>query len=427
MDKIIIRGGKPLKGTVDISGAKNACLPIMAACLLSDQPLTLTNVPHLSDIAGMSHLLSQHGVDISFQTPAKGEHPQVIKFHAPYIKSDVAPYEIVCQMRASYYVLGPLLARHGHAKVSMPGGCAIGARPMDLHLMGLEALGATIEIEEGYVIASAPKDGLKGAEISFPLVSVGATAQVMMAATLAKGTTQIINAAQEPDIADLAICLNEMGAKITGAGTARITIEGVAKLKEATHRIIPDRIETGTYMAAAAITRGELTLTNTSIDLLPSFVQKMREAGVVVEAVPNGIYINATGIDLQAVDIITEPFPGFPTDLQAQFLTLMTQATGAAMVTETIFENRFMHVPELARLGADVKIKGRSAVVRGKTPLNGAIVMATDLRASVSLVLAGLVAEGETEVLRVYHLDRGYERLEEKLANVGADIRRVAA
>lgn len=426
MDKIIIRGGRPLKGTVSISGAKNACLPIFAAALLTDKALTLSNVPHLSDIVGMANLLAQHGVNITVESPTNGHRPQVMRFETPKIKSDVAPYEIVRKMRASYYVLGPLVARHGHAKVSLPGGCAIGARPMDLHLMALEALGAKIEIDGGYIQASAPRNGLKGAEITFPLVSVGATCQAIMAATLADGDTDIINAAQEPDVVDLIKCLKSMGANISGEGTARIKIKGVKHLKPALHDVMPDRIETGTYAVAAAITGGDLTLTNTDIDFIPSFAQKMRDAGVTIERVENGIHVKGTR-KLTAVDIITEPYPGFPTDLQAQFLTLMTQADGASMITETIFENRFMHVPELSRLGADIKIKGRSAVVRGKTALAGATVMATDLRASVSLILAGLIADGDTEVLRVYHLDRGYERFEEKLSAVGANIKRVAA
>lgn len=425
MDKILINGGVQLKGTIPISGAKNAGLPLLAACLLADKPLTLSNVPHLSDMTAMLTLLRQHGVDIHLESPADGCQGQIVKLHAAEITNTTAPYELVRKMRASYYVLGPLVARCGEAKVSLPGGCAIGTRPMDLHLKGLEALGAEVKVEEGYIVATAKK-GLVGAEVSFPFISVGATAQIMMAATLAKGKTLLINAAQEPEIKDLADCLIAMGAKITGAGGNRIEIEGVTSLNAASHPILADRIETGTYAAAVAITGGDVILKNTSIDLLPSLTQKMREAGVTVEAVDGGIHIKAKKT-LQATDIITEPFPGFPTDLQAQFMALMTQADGASMVTETIFENRFMHVPELIRLGADIKVKGRSAVVRGKTPLKGATVMATDLRASVSLVLGGLAAEGQTEVLRVYHLDRGYERFEEKLAGVGARIQRVSA
>ena len=425
MDKIRIRGGRPLHGSIPIGGAKNAALPLMTASLLTDEPLVLKNLPLLADITTLSHLLVQHGVSITMLgAESAEERGHVLELKARRIVSTTAPYDLVRKMRATVLVLGPLLARAGRARVSLPGGCAIGTRPVDLHLKALERLGATIELNKGYIEATAEK-GLTGAEIVFPMVSVGATENILMAATLADGESVIINAAREPEIADLALCLNAMGAKITGAGSDRIRIEGVKRLHGATHSVIPDRIETGTYMMAAAITGGSLELLGADHGMVASVARVLEGAGVEVVETPNGIKVSRRANRLNGVDVTTAPFPGFPTDLQAQLMALMSTAAGAATITETIFENRFMHVPELTRMGADIAVHGASAMVRGVEKLTGAPVMATDLRASVSLVLAGLAAEGETTVNRVYHLDRGYERLEDKLAACGAAIERL--
>ncbi|HEY1795379.1 MAG TPA: UDP-N-acetylglucosamine 1-carboxyvinyltransferase [Stellaceae bacterium] len=420
MDKILIRGGRPLCGTVSISGAKNAALPLMAASLLTPAPLTLDNLPHLADIHSMTELLAQHGVRI---TPADNTN-RTVEFAAREIVSTTAPYDLVRKMRASVLVLGPLVARCGIARVSLPGGCSIGARPVDFHLRGLERLGAEIELNEGYIEARAPK-GLRGAEIVFPCVSVGATENLLMAATLAEGETVLVNAAREPEITDLADCLTAMGAKIAGIGTDRLTVTGVGSLHASHHSVIPDRIETGTYMMAAAATGGDVFLEGAQLDHLAAVARILAPAEIDVSECSGGLKVRRRNGRIAGVDVMTEPFPGFPTDLQAQIMTLMTTADGASMITETIFENRFMHVPELARMGANITIHGASALVRGVKALKGAPVMATDLRASVSLIIAGLVADGETVVNRVYHLDRGYERLEEKLAACGARIERI--
>jgi UDP-N-acetylglucosamine 1-carboxyvinyltransferase len=427
MDKIRIRGGQRLTGRIAISGAKNAALPLMTASLLTDRPLTLTNVPHLADIATLVTLLAQLGVEVGLDGRAAdgGAAGHVLRLSAARIRDVTAPYDLVRKMRASVLVLGPLVAREGRAQVSLPGGCAIGTRPVDLHLMGLEQLGAEISVDAGYINARAPR-GLKGTRITFPKVSVGATENLMMAATLAAGETILVNAAREPEIVDLAACLVAMGAAIDGAGTDTIRVQGRDALEGAAHAIVADRIETGTYMMAAAATGGDVELTGTRLDLVTAAADRLRGAGVAFTATPDGFRVRRAG-KLGGVDVMTEPFPGFPTDLQAQMMGLMTVAEGASMITETIFENRFMHVPELARMGADITVHGASALVRGVKRLTGAPVMATDLRASVSLVIAGLVAEGETVLNRVYHLDRGYERLEEKLAGCGADIVRLKA
>jgi UDP-N-acetylglucosamine 1-carboxyvinyltransferase len=417
MDRIRIVGGRPLKGTIPISGAKNAALPLMAACLLSDKPLTLTNLPALADIKTLTSLLEQHGVKV---TP--GDHS--ITLHAAEIPNTVAPYDIVRRMRASVLVLGPLLARFGNAVVSMPGGCAIGTRPIDLHLSALEKMGAKIHIGRGYIHAEAPK-GLKGAHIKFDKVSVGATENVLMAAALAKGETVIENAAREPEVTDLAKCLVAMGAKIEGIGSDRLVVKGVGRLEAATHKIVADRIEAGTYAMAAAISHGDLTLEGADAEHLESLWEVLRKTGAEVEESEAGVRIVGNG-EIAGADVITSPFPGFPTDLQAQYMALMSVSEGAAMITETIFENRYMHAPELSRMGANITIHGSSALVRGVDKLFGAEVMATDLRASSSLVLAALAAEGETFINRVYHLDRGYENLEKKLAACGAEIERVS-
>ena len=422
MDKIRIKGGMPLEGVIPIGGAKNAALPLMAVSLLTSDTLTLENVPDLADIATMANLLVQQGVTVVVDE-ADGNRGQVLELSAAHITSTTAPYDLVRKMRASILVLGPLLARCGRARVSLPGGCAIGPRPVDLHIKGLERLGAEVELHGGYVDARAPK-GLKGAEIAFPAVSVGATENLLMAATLAEGETLLINAAREPEITDLATCLVAMGARIDGIGTDRLRIVGSGRLHGTAHAIIPDRIETGTYMMAAAATDGELRLTGTRIDFVAALVRTLEGAGVEVSATPDGLKVRRRSRSLEGVDIMTEPYPGFPTDLQAQMMALMATAGGASMITETIFENRFMHVPELARMGANITVHGASALVRGVPRLMGAPVMATDLRASVSLVVAGLVAEGETVINRVYHLDRGYEKIEEKLAACGARIER---
>jgi UDP-N-acetylglucosamine 1-carboxyvinyltransferase len=426
MDKIRIRGGTSLKGEIRISGAKNAALPLMAAALLTDEPLALDNVPDLVDIATMASLLSQLGVTIGVGDPPKagGDADRRTTLQARTITETTAPYDLVRKMRASVLVLGPLLARCGKAKVSLPGGCAIGTRPVDLHLKGLAQLGADIELHDGYVHASASK-GLAGARVVFPVVSVGATENLLMAAALARGETELVNAAREPEIADLAHCLMAMGADISGIGTDTLRIRGVERLHGATHRVIPDRIEVGTYAMAAAISDGTLDLVGANLDHIGAVAETLGQARVAVQANERGLRISRINGELIGVDVMTEPFPGFPTDLQAQFMALMTAARGAAMITETIFENRFMHVPELCRMGASINVHGASAMVRGVTRLTGAPVMATDLRASVSLVLAGLAAEGDTILNRVYHLDRGYERLVEKLGACGAEIERL--
>ncbi len=428
MDKIRIRGGRPLQGRLPISGAKNAALPLMAAALLSDETLTLTNLPHLVDISTLATLLAQHGVEIALNGAASdGAQGRVIELTARRIRSTTAPYDLVRKMRASVLVLGPLVAREGHAKVSLPGGCAIGTRPVDLHLMALEQLGASISIEGGYVVARVPKGGLIGNRIVFPKVSVGATHNALMASSLAKGETIIENAAREPEIGDVANCLVKMGAKISGIGSARLVIEGVDALKGAEHVVMADRIETGTYAMAVAITGGEVTLKGARPDDLAAAIATLREAGVRVDATSKGLRVSRNGNRLKPIDIETMPYPGFPTDLQAQIMALMTMADGVSTIKETIFENRFMHVQELARLGADITLAGDTAHVKGVSKLTGAPVMATDLRASVSLVIAALAAEGETMLHRVYHLDRGFETLEAKLQGCGANVERLAA
>ena len=425
MDKILIKGGRALSGCIQISGAKNAALPLMAASLLTDDPLVLNNLPHLADISTMANLLTHHGANISMAGEAgDGAHTgRVLRLKASKITNTTAPYELVRRMRASILVLGPLLARTGEARVSLPGGCAIGARPVDLHLKGLSQLGVKIQMEEGYVTASASQ-GLKGTKITFPIVSVGATENLLMAACLANGETVLTNAAREPEVADLAECLIKMGAKINGIGTDTLVIQGQKTLSGAEHIVVPDRIEAGTYAMAAALTGGDIILKGPKMELLQAVLDKLVEAGVSVQETSSGIRVKRNG-KLIGVDVMTEPFPGFPTDLQAQMTALMSIAEGAAMITESIFENRFMHIPELARMGANVTVHGASSLVRGVSELIGAPVMATDLRASASLVLAGLVAKGETTVNRVYHIDRGYERIEEKLAACGANIERL--
>jgi UDP-N-acetylglucosamine 1-carboxyvinyltransferase len=421
MDRIAIIGGTRLKGEIPISGAKNSAIKLMAASLLTDQPLRLTNMPRLADTRFLGRLLQRLGVEVHESEGADG--PQTV-LRTPEIVSAIAPYDLVRQMRASFNVLGPLVARAGHAKVSLPGGCTIGARPVDLHLKALEALGASIDLHEGYVYAQAPR-GLKGAEIEFPFVSVGATEHTLLAAVLAEGDTEIRNAACEPEIGDLAECLNAMGARIEGAGTSVIQVRGVPRLSGATHAVIPDRIETGTYAVAAAMAGGEVRLTRTRSDFIEALLVKMEEAGVEIDRTADGVTVRRGEARLRAVDVDTQPYPAFATDLQAQFMALMTLADGESVIRETIFENRFMHAPELARLGAEISVHGGEARVRGVEQLYGAPVMATDLRASVSLVVAGLAARGETIVNRVYHLDRGFERLEEKLGACGAEIRRL--
>ena len=422
MDSIAIQGGAQLHGEIPVSGAKNSAIKLMAASILTDQPLRLTNMPRLADTRFLGQLLRQFGVEV---TETDGPDGQESLFSAADITSTFAPYDLVRQMRASFNVLGPLLARTGHAKVSLPGGCTIGARPVDLHLQALSALGAAIELEEGYVSATAP-NGLRGAEIEFPFVSVGATEHALLAAVLAQGTTVLRRAAREPEIGDLARCLIAMGAKIEGLDTDVLTITGVSSLNGATWSVIPDRIEMGSYAVAAAMAGGEVRLTNGRADLIAALTDKMIEAGVDVTATDDGVVIRRDPKQrLRAVDVDTAIYPGFATDLQAQFMALMTTAEGVSTIRETIFENRFMHVPELGRLGADISVHGGQAEVRGVETLLGAPVMATDLRASMCLVIAGLVAEGETTVGRVYHLDRGFERLEEKLGACGATIRRI--
>ncbi|AAK86353.1 UDP-N-acetylglucosamine 1-carboxyvinyltransferase [Agrobacterium tumefaciens] len=429
MDRIRITGGNKLNGVIPISGAKNAALPLMIASLLTSDTLTLENVPHLADVEQLIRILGNHGVDISVngRRESQGEaYSRTVHFTCRTIVDTTAPYELVSKMRASFWVIGPLLAREGRARVSLPGGCAIGTRPVDLFIEGLQALGATMEIDGGYINASAPKGGLIGAVYTFPKVSVGATHVMLMAASLARGTTVIHNAAREPEVVDLAHCLIAMGAKIEGAGTSTITIEGVTSLSGARHRVLPDRIETGTYAMAVAMAGGDVVLEGTRASLLDNALDTLRLAGVTISDTDTGLRVVRNGNGIQPVDIVTEPFPGFPTDLQAQFMALMTRSQGVSHITETIFENRFMHVQELARLGAKISLSGQMARIEGVTRLKGAPVMATDLRASVSLVIAGLVAEGETMVSRVYHLDRGFERLEEKLTRCGALVERVS-
>ena len=426
MDKLKINGGKKLTGQIHISGAKNAALPLICASLLTQERVTLTNMPALSDIRSMNLLLEQLGTKIESRDDVIDGNPcKIYSYQTPELSSLIAPYDYVRKMRASYYVLGPLLAREHYVELSLPGGCAIGARPMDIHLSSLEQMGADIEIKNGYVIARAP-EGLKGAHLIFNIASVGATCNILMAATLAHGTTVIENAAREPEIGDLAEMLNAMGAKISGIGSPVLTIEGVEKLHGTVHKVISDRIEAGSYAVAAAITRGKIELLNALPSTLQTPLRILREMGVRITETPNSIVVDAEGCRLEGKDSMTDYYPGFPTDLQAQFLTLMLTAEGASMITETIFENRFMHVPELMRMGANINVHGHaSAIVRSVKKLYGAQVMATDLRASFALVLAGLIAEGETIVNRVYHLDRGYEKLEEKLRGVGADIVRI--
>ena len=428
MDRIRIVGGRRLEGTIPISGAKNATLPLMIASLLTEETLTLDNVPRLADVVLLQRILSNHGVDVMVGGKRAGEtadHGQTLHISAANIVDTTAPYELVSRMRASFWVIGPLLARIGEAKVSLPGGCAIGTRPVDLHLMALARLGAVIDIDGGYVVAQAPR-GLHGAEIVFPKVTVGGTHTALMAAALAKGTTVIENAAREPEISDVADCLNKMGARITGAGSERITVEGVNTLHGARHAVLPDRIETGTYAMAVAMAGGDVLLQNARPELLQSALDVLAQTGVAVTPTNRGIRVARNGIDLHPVDVTTAPFPAFPTDLQAQLMALMTRARGTSQIVETIFENRFMHVQELVRLGARITLAGERATIEGVERRKGAPVMATDLRASVSLVIAALAAEGETIVNRVYHLDRGFERLEEKLGRCGAEIERLS-
>ncbi|MCZ4344478.1 UDP-N-acetylglucosamine 1-carboxyvinyltransferase [Devosia neptuniae] len=429
MDRIRLIGGNELNGEIAISGAKNAALPLMIASLLTDEPLVLQNVPRLADVKQLERILENHGVDIAVHGRRRGEDDMVgqrMTFHAADIVDTTAPYELVSKMRASFWVIGPLLARCHEARVSLPGGCAIGTRPVDLFLFGLKALGAEIDIDEGYVVAKAPKGGLVGATIAFPKVSVGATHTILMAATLAKGTTVIENAAQEPEITNVAECLVAMGAKITGIGTRTLTIEGVERLHGATVDVIPDRIETGTFAMATAMTGGNVLLKGARPEHLQSALDILAQTGTRLTVEPGGLRVQRSGNGIAAVDVETDPFPGFPTDLQAQFMALMTMSEGTSQIRETIFENRYMHVAELIRFGADIAVDGQVATIHGKPQLKGAQVMATDLRASVSLVIAGLAASGETIVNRIYHLDRGFEGLEDKLSRCGAEIERVA-
>ncbi|SMX27628.1 UDP-N-acetylglucosamine 1-carboxyvinyltransferase [Pelagimonas phthalicica] len=420
MDSIIVKGNGPLNGDIPIAGAKNACLTLMPATLLSEEPLTLTNAPRLSDIRTMTQLLQSLGAEVTSL-----QDGQVLAMSSHDLTSQRAEYDIVRKMRASILVLGPLLARYGYAEVSLPGGCAIGARPVDLHLKALEAMGAELDLRDGYVHAKAPSGGLRGGVVDFAFASVGATENALLAATLAKGTTVLNNAAREPEIVDLADCLRKMGAQIDGDGTSTITIQGVDRLGGATHRVVTDRIELGTYMLAPAICGGEVTCLGGRLSLVESFVEKLELAGVSVTETDKGLTVARKNGRIKAVDVTTEPFPGFPTDLQAQMMALLCTAEGTSVLEEKIFENRFMHAPELMRMGAQIDVSGGTAKVTGVEKLRGAPVMATDLRASVSLILAGLAAEGETKVSRVYHLDRGYEHVVRKLRNVGAEIERV--
>ncbi|MFV0624102.1 UDP-N-acetylglucosamine 1-carboxyvinyltransferase [Sphingomonas sp. ac-8] len=424
MDRILIRGGNRLKGRIAISGAKNAALTLLPCALLTEEPLTLRNLPRLADVDSFGHLLNQFGVSTTIEGAHPSDFGRVMTMRGQRLTSTVAPYDIVRKMRASILVLGPLVARAGEATVSLPGGCAIGNRPIDLHLKALEALGAEIELAAGYVKASAPNGRLAGGRVTFPIVSVGATENALMAAVLASGPSVIENAAREPEIVDLCRCLVAMGAHIDGIGTERLEIEGVDRLHGATYSVMPDRIEAGSYACAAAITGGAVELAGIAADDMRATIDALVEAGVTVEERRNALFVEATG-PIGPLTLSTAPFPGFATDMQAQFMAMLTKADGASVLTETIFENRYMHVPELARMGADIQVRGRVAVVRGVDKLVGAPVMATDLRASMSLIIAGLAAEGETSVSRIYHLDRGYERLEEKLQAVGADIERV--
>ncbi len=429
MDRIKITGGKPLSGTIPISGAKNAALPLLIAALLTEDRLTLKNVPNLADVNLLMRILRNHGVDFAVDGKRTGLAMHLGEtFHltARDIVDTTAPYEMVSRMRASFWVLGPLIARMGQAKVSLPGGCAIGTRPVDMHLTGLKALGAEIDIEAGYVVAKAPK-GLRGAHIVFPKISVGATHQVLLAAALAKGETVIENAAREPEIGDVADCLVKMGARIDGIGTSILRIQGRDRLEGAVHTVVPDRIETGTFAFAVAATGGDVTLEGAKFSHLKNALEVLAQTGTRVEDTGSGIRVTRNGGGIQPVSIETQPFPGFPTDLQAQLMALLTRASGTSVIRETIFENRFMHVQELARLGADIVLHGDTATVKGVKTLNGAPVMATDLRASVSLVIAGLMAEGTTTINRVYHLDRGFEQLEQKLTRCGADIERISS
>jgi UDP-N-acetylglucosamine 1-carboxyvinyltransferase len=428
MDRISIVGGAPLHGTIPISGAKNAALPLMIASLLTPDTLILDNVPRLADVSLLQRILNNHGVDVMLNGKRPGDSAyqgQTLHISAAGIVDTKAPYELVSKMRASFWVIGPLVARMGEARVSLPGGCAIGTRPVDLHIQALQSLGAEIDVDAGYVIARAP-NGLRGAEIVFPKVTVGGTHTALMAASLADGTTVIENAAREPEIGDVADCLNKMGAKISGAGTSRIVIEGVPRLSGARHTVLPDRIETGTFAIAVAMTGGDVMLEGGRPELLAAPLDVLAKAGAEISPTNAGIRVARNGAGIAPVDVTTAPFPGFPTDLQAQFMALMTRAKGTSRITETIFENRFMHVQELARLGARIQLDGETATVEGRSRLKGAPVMATDLRASVSLVIAALAAEGETMVNRVYHLDRGFERLEDKLSACGAQISRIS-
>jgi UDP-N-acetylglucosamine 1-carboxyvinyltransferase len=426
MDKIVIRGGNKLYGKIYIAGAKNAALPIMAACLLTEDTLVLSDIPHLADIVTMANLLIQHGVNFNIDGASltSNKYGKSILLNAANIHNKTAPYEIVRKMRASVWVLGPLLARFGEAYVSLPGGCAIGTRPIDLHLSALASMGAEIHLEDGYIHAKV--DGrLRGAEIHFEKISVGATANLLMAATLAEGRTILHNTAREPEICDLINCLQAMGAEIQGINTGTLIIDGKDKLHGAHHKIIPDRIEAGSYAIAVAMAGGDVELLNISNDIFDNVIEKLTQTGLDITNTEHGIRVRSDGTSIKSVDMTTLPYPGFPTDLQAQFMALMSISDGASLISETLFENRFMHAPEMARMGANITIKGNTALVRGTPKLKGAQVMATDLRASVSLVLAALAAEGETTISRVYHIDRGYERIEEKLAALGADICRV--
>lgn len=427
MDKIVIHGGRPLTGKLPVSGAKNAALPLMAACLLTDAPLVLSNLPNLADIVTMRRLLAELGVqvDTNGDVPQGDRAGRVYGLTAAEIADTTAPYDLVRTMRASVVVLGPLLARCGHARVSLPGGCAIGTRPVDIHLEGLAQLGAEIDLDGGYIDARV-NGRLRGARLILPMPSVGATENLLMAATLAEGETEIANAAREPEVTDLAQCLVAMGAEIDGIGSDTLTVQGKERLDGADYAVLPDRIETGTYAVAAAITGGDLELVGARADLLGAVIDVFRRTGVAVEETEEGLRVSRVNGPLVGTDVMTEPYPGFPTDMQAQLMALMSVAEGASMVTETIFENRFMHVPELTRMGADINVHHSSAIIRGVPHLSGAEVMATDLRASSSLVLAGLAAQGRTTVNRVYHLDRGYERIEEKLSACGARIERVS-
>jgi len=424
MDKIIIEGGKRLSGAIPISGAKNSALTLLPCALLTDEPLTLRNLPRLADIDGFQHLMNQFGISTTIAGSRPEDFGRVMTLEATRITSPVAPYELVRKMRASILVLGPMLARMGEATVSLPGGCAIGNRPIDLHLKALEALGAQIELAAGYVRAVAPDGGMPGGRYSFPVVSVGATENALMAAVLANGKSVLHNAAREPEIVDLCRLLVAMGAQIEGIGSSDLTIHGVPRLHGATYRVMSDRIEAGSYACAAAITGGEVLLKHAVIEEMEATVQALRSAGVHVEPRAEGLYVAADG-PLRAVTLSTAPYPGFATDMQAQLMAMLCLAQGTSVLTETIFENRYMHVPELNRMGAHIETSGRTAIVHGVNRLTGAEVMATDLRASMSLVIAGLAAEGETQVHRLYHLDRGYERLEEKLALLGAQIERL--